>query len=681
MEHVPSNKRSVHPWLRLAVLATIPISIAAVKPEGGLATEPEAIPAAAAGDMFSMDLEDLVNMEVTSVSKKKQRIAEAPAAVYVITQDDIARSGMSTIPELFRLAPGMSVAQLNSSSWAISSRGMNGEFANKLLVLQDGRSVYTPAFSGVYWDSVDYILSDLDRIEIIRGPGATLWGANAVNGVINITSKSARDTQGWLLQGRGSNWDSNGAVRYGGKIGDDTYYRVYTKYRYNDEFHTAGDDGAGDQWQSLLGGFRLDKHPSDNDQITVILNGYGNNANVNYNAPVFTPPFTTRIDETRTHLQGDALVRWNHAFSEESDFSVQAYYDGFRRQDDFFNDHTEHEADLSFQHRFMLGKRNEITWGGGYRMIADKLRTTEVSSFDPDSRTTNLFSLYVQDAITLVPEKWTLTLGSKLEHNDYTAFEIQPSARLLWTPDRKQSVWTAVSRAVRTPSRFEHDASLTAARMLMPPMNAPAEFRIVGDENYDSEELVAYELGYRVQPHDSVSFDVALFFNDYDRLRSLTAQPPVIGPVSVVAGVPDNQAEGHSYGGELASTWRVRDNWRLVGSYSFIQGQFEGPAGARAPEYVDSAAEHQFQLRSYYNLTKSLSFNAALFFVDAVEQNSTPSYARFDLNVAYQPTEQLELTVGVANLFDDRHPESGGEGSNVLSEVPRTVFAQLNYRF
>jgi iron complex outermembrane receptor protein len=642
-------------------------------------------------DFTALSLEDLMNIKVTSVSKKKQSIADAPAAVSVISQEDIRRSGFSTIPDLLRLAPGMDVARINSHIWAISSRGLNDEFANKLLVMQDGRSLYTPFFGGVYWNTVDYVLEDLDRIEIIRGPGATLWGANAVNGVINIISKDSANTQGWLLSTRASNDDSNMSLRYGGRLSDDTTYRVYGKTTYNNELDDANGDNAGDDWSSLRGGFRIDKHPGVNDTFTLQGDVAGNKTIEPYPQVIPTPPFVQNTNFNRTDNSGNILTRWDHRSSASSDFSLQVYYDYVDAE--YGPTNYYHNAfDIDFHQRVGLGERNEIIWGLGYRLYNSALKNTGIASADPTTRNDNLYTTFVQDTFTIEPEKWFFTLGSKFEFNNYTGYEMQPGARLLWTPNKQNSVWAAVSRAVHTPTRLASDARYIAAFTEIPTgptTTAPGEITINGNKNFQSEELTAYELGYRFEPTKRVSIDIATFYNDYNHLQSIEAGGPQFGPTVVIPLTFANRIAGDTYGGEVETTVQVTDNWRLAGSYSLLETSFHSLRGStdttNAIAYENSAPKNQAQLRSYLDITKNLQFNALVFYVGKVGQQAggaIPAYISTDLNFVWQPKESLQVQVGVLNLFDNHHPEFGttaGIGSE--SETPRTFYTQLSYKF
>jgi iron complex outermembrane receptor protein len=637
-------------------------------------------------DLSNLSLEDLMNVDVTSVSKKKQSIADAPAAVTVISQDDIARSGFSTIPDLLRLVPGMDVARINSSEWAISSRGLNAQFADKLLVLQDGRTLYTPLFAGVYWDTVDYLLPDLDRIEVIRGPGATLWGANAVNGVINITSKDARDTQGFLLDTRGSDdGEDNLGVRYGGKLDQDTYYRVYGKARYTNEFSEANGDDAGDDWEGLKGGFRVDKHSSDNDTFTLQGDLGSNRERGNAEVPSFMPPFVQPQRLQPVDATGNLLGRWTHRVDDNSDFALQVYYDYLNVEDDF--DYNQSTLDVDFHDRFMVGPRNEITWGLGYRFVNGEFASTDLTSLQP-TKNDNLYSAFVQDTFTVVPDKWFFTLGSKLEHNDYTGFEAEPSGRLMWTPDKHNTFWGAISRAVRTPSRLENDIQDVESRFQQPVgggATIPAEAEVFGNPNEQSEELIAYELGYRLQPIKQVSVDVATFYNNYDKLTSLESQPPQPGVPLVAPLQYGNKVHGDTWGGEISSTLQVTSQWRLSGSYSLLEATFENERSSTdtgsAADDQGSAPENQFQLHSNLDITKNVQFNSAVYYVGRVPEFDIPSYFSTDLNVTWQIREGMALQVGVLNLLDNNHPEYGERQGTIASQTPRTIYAELSYKF
>src|SRR6202165_2341930 len=413
-------------------------------------------------DVPAITLEDLMNLQVTSVSKRAQKLADAAAAIFVITQDDIRRSGASSIPEALRMAPGLEVARIDENKWAIGSRGFNGRFDNKLLVLIDGRSVYTPLFSGVYWNVQDVLLEDIDRIEVIRGPGATLWGANAVNGVINIISKKTKDTQSAVVTaGAGSEERGSGGFRYGSKIGD-TSYRAYGKYfNWGPSVYPSGMT-AHDGWDALRGGFRADWTPAGADSLTLQGDIYRSKYGETLTGPSLSSPYSGTCPNNGKYSGGNILGRWNHS-SEGSSMSLQMYYDNMTIADNsLFVDH-QNIFDMDFQHGFHVGDSQQFVWGLGYRSIRDRNDSSFSVSLQPNQVTLNHFSAFVQDEISLVDNRLRLTFGSKFEHNDFTGFEVQPNARLLWTLTPNQSVWTAVSRAVRTPALTEEGLRLNSA--------------------------------------------------------------------------------------------------------------------------------------------------------------------------------------------------------------------------
>lgn len=640
-------------------------------------------------DFTSLSLEDLMDVEIYSAGKRNQPLAEAAAAATVISEEDIRRSGMTSIPELLRLAPGLNVARINANQWAISSRGFNELYAGKMLVLMDGRSVYTPLFSGVYWETLDYMMPDLDRIEVIRGPGATLWGANAVNGVINITTKSAKDTQGWLVTGDVSNVTRSGGVRYGLQIDDLTYARFYTKYRDTHNFDYAEGGGeAHDGWEALRGGFRIDRYATDQDTLTLQGDAYTERVGQTADLPTVIPPFTDRQFTTDNFSGGNILARWTHEISPDSEFSLQFYYDRLNR-----NDHLAEYAldtfDLEFQHRFQLDERQEIIYGANVRFLSDQIENTETAIFEPTSRDDYLVSVFIQDDIEVVKDQFHLILGSKFEYNSYSGMEVQPGVRAIWTPDKRNTVWGAVSRAVRTPSRWEQDSQLVFGSTPMTEAGLPGEINTFGDKNFDSEDLTAFELGYRVQATSALSLDFSAFLNHYNNLRSGRIGTPTFQPTpapSLLIPVHlGNDIDGNAFGAEVAANLRISDDWRIVASYSWLQVQLERGEGVDATlehTFEGTAPENQFQVRSYYDLTRNIELNAALYYVDNLPTGDIPSNTRVDVGITWRPTDGLDLSVGVQNLLDDGHPEfDSGLFLSSPSEIPRTIYGQLTWRY
>jgi iron complex outermembrane receptor protein len=634
--------------------------------------------------LADLSIEELMDERVTSVSKKATKLSESPAAVAVITQEDIRRSGALSIPEALRMAPGLEVAHVDANKWAISSRGFNGLYTDKLLVMIDGRSVYTPLFAGVHWDTQDTMLEDVDRIEVIRGPGATMWGANAVNGVINIITKSAKETQGAVVTaGAGTEERGFGAIRYGGKISDDTHYRVYVKYFNRDDSVDAAGRQSRDEWDMFRTGFRVDWEPSTENNFTFQGDYYDG-----HTIGVFPP---NQLDLSQSVVEkldlsgGNILGRWKHDFSESSHLELQSYYDRVERRSPYSVEVID-TFDIDGQHRFALGERNEVIWGVGYRLIADHGLSAGFASFDPDSATHQVVSSFLQDEIRIVPDRLRLTLGSKFEHNDYTGFELQPNARLLFTPNEKHGVWGAVSRAVRTPARYESDIRFKIGSSPGGGGIPPTEINLLGNPDIKSEKLIAYELGYRVQPNAHVSFDIASFYNVYDDLRTAErGQPKFVMTPSPHVEVPlrlANRMHGETYGTEIAANWKVTDSWKLGAGYTWLNmGLHNTGNDTTAEGAVDDNPEHQFHLRSYLDLPHHFQFDTAIYYVDRLARQNAPAYVRLDVRLGWQPTPNFDFSIGIQNLLDDRHPEFGTSTGAHATEVERNFYGKLTWRF
>ena len=669
----------------LALLVTGSVWLAA---PGTAAPVPSAV-AEAERDLTQLSVEELANLPVTSVSKKPEKLSHAAAAITVITQSELQQSGATTIAEALRLAPGLEVARVDSHTWAVSSRGFNDPFANKLLVLIDGRSVYTPLFSGVYWDVQDTMIEDIDRIEVIRGPGATLWGANAVNGVINIITKSAKETQGGLLVGGGGTEELGfGSVRYGGKLGESAFYRVYAKYFSRDSSVVPDGDTADDRWQMGRIGFRMDWDVSSASALTLQGDAYGGQLDQTYNFPSLTSPTGRQLESKKVDVSGGNLLgRWHQEFSASSISTLQLYYDRTRRDAEDFFVEDRNTYDLDWQHRLEIGERQDWVVGAGYRLSTDSIGGSFLTSFDPKERSSQLFSLFAQDSIALVSDRLQLTLGSKFEHNDYTGFEVQPGARLLWTPTEHQSVWASVARAVRTPSRAENDIRLNDR--VVP--GAPATvYSIFGNGRFDSEKLLAFETGYRIRPHARVTLDAAAFCNLYDDLR--TTEFVGAGPNPSLPGTPtvlrldlDNKAKGETYGLELTASWQATDWWRLRGTYSFIDMQLHRKDGSNSTDSEDGEGrtpEHQFSIFSSIDLPWNVRFDTTLRYVDRLPEDNIDSYLALDVRLAWQVSKNVELSIVGQNLLDDRHREFYPVIIPTQStEIQRSIYGKISIRF
>jgi iron complex outermembrane recepter protein len=636
-------------------------------------------PYRAPSELKKLSVEELLDIDVTSVSKYPEKLSSAAAAVSVLTQEDITRSGVTNIPDALRLVPGLDVAQVDAHTWAISSRGFNDVFANKLLVLMDGRSVYTPLFSGVFWEVQDTFLPDIDRIEVVRGPGATLWGANAVNGVINIITKSARDTQGLLLYGGGGTEEQGiTGARYGAKINDDAFVRIYAKYFNRDSSVLPDDTDAHDSWDMFRAGFRLDWDPTHQDSVTVQGDIYTGQQDEVYAVPTTTFPFSGIIRSTDNVSGGNVLGRWSERFSADSELTVQTYYDRTVRNSGVFAENRD-TGDIDVQHRFGLGERQEIIWGFGFRITHDDVLNSLNVALVPDSRTLKLYSAFVQDDIVIVPEQLRLTIGSKFEHNDFTGFEVQPSIRLSWTPARSQTVWASISRAVRTPSVAESDVRLNPA----PPVPLPpGTITIFGNPNLLSEELLAYEIGYRTQPVNQLTFDVSAFYNHYDNLRSV--EPLTPGPVG--PSQAENKLFGETYGAEISAKFQVFKHWRLEGNYSYLNIQVHREAGSRdvTSELMaeKSSPRNQFVIRSLLDLPWNVRFDGALRYVDTLPAPQIPSYLTLDLRLAWSPRKDLEIAIVGQNLLDDHHSEFAPTFVGTQrTEVQRSFYGTVVWHF
>jgi iron complex outermembrane receptor protein len=601
-------------------------------------------------ELKKLSLEALMEQDVTVVTRRPEKLSQSPSAVQVISGEDIHRSGATSLPEALRLASNLQVAQVNSHDWAISARGFNNTLANKLLVMIDGRSVYTPLDAGVFWDAQNILLDNIERIEVVSGPGGTLWGANAVNGVINVVTKSARDTQGMLIEGgAGSFLQDFGAIRYGGGNGTNLFYRVNAqRFDRNGAVFPNGTD-ARDSWDMSQGGLRIDWYPSEVNTLTVKGDAYAGSQGATNGA---------------TFIDGQNLLgRWTHTISDTSDFSLQAYFDRTWRDIPSLGAEDLKTYDFDFQFRFALGQRQSVTWGAGYRLMQDSVKNGLGIAFIPPDKNMQLFSGFVQDEIALVPDYLELTLGTKLEHNDFSGFEVQPSARLAWTPAERHTFWAAISRAVRSPSRFDSDVRV--------PGNPP--FQVVGDKDFESETVLAYEAGYRVRPMERLNLSLASFYNDYDHLRSLNQATPT----SFVFG---NNFEGQTWGFELSGTYQATDRWRLRAGYTYLNKLL----WTHSPVVLSNIREgndpeNQFLIQSILDLPAHFQFDVVGRYVDTLENPHVPSYVSLDVRLAWWWRDNLEISIIGQNLWDNHHPEFGAGATR--EEIPRSVFGKVAWWF
>ena len=621
-------------------------------------------------ELKRLSVEQLMQINVTSVSRQPEKLSEAASAIQVITNDEIRRSGATSIPEALRLAPNLEVAQVGAHQWAITARGFNSTTANKLLVLVDGRSVYTPLFSGAFWDIQDVLLEDIERIEVISGPGGAVWGANAVNGVINIITRSARDTRGLYAEaGGGSTPNGFGAARYGGEMGAHTSFRAYGQlFDRGNEVFTNGDDAA-DSWRMGQGGLRFDAQPSTRDALMVKGDAYGGNERVTTGG-------------TSTAGGGSIATRWSRTISPTSDASLQLYYDHTQLSNpepasQFSPSGTLKDRldtyDLDLEHRFALGTRNRAVWGLGYRFTHDVVDNSPSLGFSPQRLDHSLVSAFAQDEISLLQSLY-LTLGTKVEHNDYTGFEVEPTVRLRWSFAPTQMVWGAVSRAVRTPSRVERDI----AEPSQPPMI------LAGNSDFESEILVAYELGYRVNVSSRFSASAAAFYNRYDDLRSLSFTPATIIPLFFA-----NNLAGETHGLELSATVQATSWWRLRAGMDLLKERLHVIAGEMDINHAlneTADPERQFSLQSSFDLPHHLELDINPRSVDKLYNNNlgavgtVPGYTEMDVRLGWQMRQQLGFSVAGRNLLHDHHVEFGVPDPT-REEIRRAVYAKVTWRF
>jgi iron complex outermembrane receptor protein len=680
---INNKKVAIYYYLLLAVLCFSPL-----------------VSAEEQNEALDLSVEDLLNVEVTSVAKKAQALNDAPAAAFVISNEDIKRSGATSIPDALRLAPGLDVAKIDANQWAVSSRGFNGRFANKLLVLIDGRNAYSRSFSGVYWENQDVMMEDIDRIEVIRGPGAALWGANAVNGVINIITKNSSQTQGGLVNAGGGNQEQGfGSIRYGAKFGEDTTARAYFKGFDRGQNTLQSGGKAGDNWDKVQGGFRMDSHLSAQDALTFQGDIYQANINQLAYFPQQTPPYQVAENIKNNDYGGNLLSRLQHTFSPTSDYSLQFYYDAYAHNEGLYSD-SRHTMDLDFQHRFALLDWHEIIWGASYRFGHDRFVGNTIQNgspnlnINPASVNDQLFSSFIQDELTLIDNKLWLTIGSRFEHNDYSGFEGQPSAKIMWAPHNQHRLWAGVSRAVRTPSRVEKDGSLLTSIippqavttfLPCPPVCSPPIATVAqGNSGYMSEEVITYEAGYRTTFSKSVSLDVTGFYNDYRDLRYALQGTPFFNGTSLVVPLNfTNNLAGKTYGVEISTIWQMLDWWRWDVNYSWLHTQLNNIGSAQ----TDISPQQRVSLRGAFSPWKAIDLDFWLRYVDSnfsvgsFGETTIKGYVTLDLRAAYRPIKNIELSLVGQNLLAPNHLEYVSENQTLPTVINRGIYGKMSWKF
>jgi iron complex outermembrane receptor protein len=617
------------PWTRTLLIAVL-----------GLCCVDHPASAADSIDPFALSPEQLFGATVESVTRMPEKLNEAPAAIYVITREDIRRSGATRVPEMLRLAPNLQVARDSALGYAISARGFNSSPSNKLLVLIDGRSVYTPLYSGEFWDSVNVLPDDIERIEVISGPGATLWGSNAVNGVINILTRNSRDTKGAVLSVTGGNLEDSVAARYGGSLSDKASFRLYAMASRLGNTLTAAGTDPNDSWNNPQGGFRVDWSGSS-DAITFQGDAFGGTA-------------SSDVKVTGRNL----LARWNRSFENGSALQVQTYYDHTsRRAPNGLGDVVE-AYDLDLLHSFLLGDRHSINWGGGYRVTRDQFFNTATGAFIfPTGRTLNLGNFFLQDSFS-VTDSLKLIGGIKFETNSYTDMAIMPSVRSTWNVTDTDMLWAAVSRAARTPARFDRDVF----------QKSGAITTIAGGPNFQDEILTAYEIGYRTESFARASLSVSAYYNVYDDLRTIELSPTGTIPISFAGrsgflpGMFKNGMEGNVYGVEIWGIYSVTDWWRLTAGFNALHEDLRLKPGSLDIMGLAAAGNdptNQFSLRSSMNLDHDVEWDIGLRGVSELPNPKVPGYFELETRLGWHVTQNFEVSIAGFNLLDEQHPEFG----------------------
>lgn len=633
-----------------------------------------------------MTLSDLGNVEVTTVSKEPEEVWKTPAAVFVLTQEDIRRSGATSIPEALRLVPGVEVAQVDSDHWSVSIRGFAAALASKILVLIDGRSVYTPLFAGVYWQVQNTPIEDIERIEVIRGPGGTIWGANAVDGIVNIITKNARNTHGTLVSTGGGDVDQGlGTARYGSGTSRGLNYRIYGMgFTRGPDFHTEGPNF--DDWRMGQAGFRTDWDHGSRDSFTFQGDIYREIAGEASQYSLYSTPSQVYVYGDGQFSGGNLLARWKRTVNAGSDFQIQAYFDRTNHFEPEYGE-TRNTFDVDFLHHLTLPWQQDFLWGLGMRISpANDIQTVPTIEFIPYKMTDQVYSGFAQDTIPLFAKRLSFTLGSKLEHNNYSGFEVQPSGRLLWTPTPHQSFWGAVTRAVRTPSRIDEDIQLTDFGGFE--SGLPVYLRVYGNRQFQSEELLAYEVGYRTLVKSHFYIDLALYYNDYNDIYSYQVEAPFLEttPAPVHAVLPlltSNGIRGNTKGFEITPDWKPLSWWQVRPSYSHLEMELEDKPGSNDPSsvgvYDGSSPKHEFSVQSLVNLPRKLEFDQTYRYVSALPAQTVASYQTVDARFGWHLTKQMEFSVNGRNLLQPHFAQFGGDPGGPV-EVRRSVYASLTWR-
>lgn len=614
-------------------------------------------------DLTELSIEDLANVKVTSVSKKAENLSGAPGAIFVLTGEDIRRGGFTTLPDALRMVPGLYVVQLNPHEWQISARGFGDLENNKMLVLVDGRSVYTPEYGGVYWDVLDVPLEDIDRVEVIRGPGGTLWGANSMNGVINIVTKTSEQTQGAMVSTSADLNDGyTSTVQYGGQAGQKLTYRLFGKASYLEPFNSPSGFELANNFNLSQAGLRVDWAANPDDDISLDAGSYdGRFRDVG---------LASSVRVTDLAKGSHVLVRWKHRISDRSSTDLLAYCDWYTRTG--VPAEMRNTCDAEFQDDYEYSKRQSLIWGGTLQTTGDNL-SQDPAPYSPEQRRTSVVSGFAQYEFVLVPDRFRVLAGTKLEHNDYTGFEYQPQVRAVWTPNKIHTIWTGISRAIRSPSR--NDSDLRLQLPIGESNGTPIIEDITGNPHLTSEHLKAYELGYRYQPAQSFSMDAAIYYNDYSNLIVQPVGVPEATPNAIVLLSPfvnGPSAETHGLG--LSARWSPLQYWMLSAGVAETRG---------SPDAAEANPRHIFNVQSRLNLPHHVEFDSGLYHYGALPVQPAPpglgpqglsAFNRVDVGLSWHASSQWTLAIWGRNLQSNMHVESLPTSLyGIGTEVPRSV--------
>ena len=658
----------LHRWLiALCAAASVPASVRAQQPDESLA---------------DLSIEQLAGIRIGSASRRLQPVSHAATAIFVITREDMRRAGAATLGDALRLAPGLQVARVTGRDWSITSRGYAEQSPNKMLVVVDGRPVYSPLFAGVFWDVQTVPLEDVERIEVIEGSGATLWGSNAVNGVINVVTRRAPSTRGGMIAVRSGTAAHIGATaRYGVDLGDGAAVRFYGTFADREPSRLVDGTAGEDDWRLGQGGFRLDAPLSARSRITVQGDGYAAAGDQVSRLVTPDPPFAELTSGRRETSGGNVLTRWTHTFGERSEVQVRAFYDrAVRDQPPTTGRVSVDIFDVEVLQRLSIAGRHNLVWGGGYRVVSDELAPTFQVGLVPEGRSIHLVTAFAQDEMAVVPERFFVTLGGKIERNDLSGVEVQPNARLRWMPNPRHTLWSAVSRAVRVPTRLDSDIRVISQVI---PGSPPAHVRIDGNEDFESENIVAAELGYRAEVHRTFSVDLNGYHSWGYRLRSVHPLSPVEEDgVTIQRLTIGNDAKARTYGGTFAANWRPLGALLLRGSVSFVEMEVELREDAQpgaVPNINPGFNPSSFAtLSSYVTLPAGLEIYVAARYVGALENPPIDEYIQADARLGWRASRTLSIGVVGQDLFAARHAEFS---SLPQREIQRRAELQVEWRF